>query len=307
MNPRDDERAPDDLDDLKDAGDLTAALDALRARHQDDPSLALLRAADADALPAPLQDRLQSHLAQDQWAQAMVRGASAAADESALDEMGVERLWKRIGVEKMPMPAPAERSAARARVGAYLGFAAVAAALVLAVVWFTHRAAAPAQPAAATVAAPATPAPPPLYHLPLDPAPVKLTALALVLRSANASATFADDAAPAFAAYRAADYNGAAGAFAAIAATYPKSVEVRFYEGVSRLLVGDAAGTQTKLREARTLDTGAFADDITWYLAAADDRAGDRPSARAGLDALCRGTSPYTARACAAASQFSAK
>ena len=305
MNPRDDERAPDDLDDLKDDGDPTTALAALRARRRDDPSLALLRAADADALPAPLQDRLQAHLARDRWAQAMVRGAGAAADESALDEVGVERLWKRLGRETMP--ASAERPAARSRVGAYFGIAAVAATLVLAVVWFTHRAAAPVQPAAATVAAPAASAAPPLYHLPLDPAPVKLTALALVLRSANASATFADDAAPAFAAYRAGDYNGAATAFAAIAQTYPKSVEVRFYEGVSRLLAGDAAGAQPKLREARTLDPGAFADDITWYLAAADDRAGNRPSARAGLDALCRGTSHYAARACAAASQFPAK
>src|SRR5262249_58599722 len=105
-----------------------------------------------------------------------------------------------------------------------------------------------AQPAAATVTPSAVPAAPP-YPLPVDPAPVKLTALALVLRSPNAAATFADDAAPAFNAYRAGDFPGAATAFATIAPKYPKAVEIRFYEGVSRLIAGDASAAQALLRE----------------------------------------------------------
>jgi len=282
------------------------AIDALRARHQGDPSLALLRAADADALPAPLGVELKARLATDRWAQAMVRGADAATDEAALDEVGVERVWQRIRRESSPAAVVAPL--ARRRVVTYFTVAAAAAAVVVATVWSTRRAAVPASSGATAIATPAAAAAPAaLYHLPLDPAPVKLTARALVLRSPNASAAFADDAAPAFDAYRAGTYADAARAFAAIGPRYPRSVEVRFYQGVSELLAGDAAAARTHLADARSLDTGAFADDIAWYLAAADDRAGDRASARTGLDALCRSTSPYAARACAAASQFSAK
>jgi hypothetical protein len=197
------------------------------------------------------------------------------------------------------VPAPAgPRPAVRA---IWWGLAGLAAAVTLLIVTTTVRHPATSGPSvssgpSSSSATPASPA----FVLVLEPAPVKLTANALVLRSAAQQASFVDDAAPAFDAYRGGGYAAAADAFAQLAPRYPRAVELPFYLGVSRLLSGNAAAAASALRTARAIGDPSFADDITWYLAVAGERAGDRAAARVELDALCRGTSAYAARACAA-------
>ena len=81
---------------------LQQDLDAVRARHHGDPPLTLLRAADADALPEPLQADVAGELARHPWHRALLEGAAEA--ETGLDRAGEDRLLARIhaagGVER---------------------------------------------------------------------------------------------------------------------------------------------------------------------------------------------------------------
>jgi hypothetical protein len=143
-----------------------------------------------------------------------------------------------------------------------------------------------------------------VLQLPLEKMDVKLTPRALVLRRNGATGRFLDDLAPALDAYRAGDYQRAVTSFSEQEAQYPTAVEIPFYRGVSRLFLNDVPGALADLRRARTLADDTLAPDITWYLAVADERSGDRAAARTELDTLCRGASAYAARACAAAAKF---
>ncbi|HKW00957.1 MAG TPA: hypothetical protein VJN96_14115, partial [Vicinamibacterales bacterium] len=152
----------------------------------------------------------------------------------------------------------------------------------------------------------AAPAPPaaPSFVLTLERPDVKLTANALVRRSTGRDAKFVDDVAPALNAYRAGDYQTAAERFVRVQPQYPDAVEIPFYLGVTRLFLDDAAGAVTSLDAARRVTDDTFRADVAWYLAVAQERAGNRTAARAELDALCNGQSNYAARACAAATRL---
>jgi hypothetical protein len=158
-------------------------------------------------------------------------------------------------------------------------------------------------PQVATVPSPA-PAP---FHIRLEKPEVRFTAAALVLRGQGGGPRFVDVIAPAIAAYRAGDYATAARDLAPLATRYPKSVEVPFYLGVSRLFLDDAVGARSSLEAAQRVSEEGFADDVEWYLAIANDRAGRRSEARAGLDRLCRSTSPRARPACDAAEQLGSR
>jgi TolA-binding protein len=140
--------------------------------------------------------------------------------------------------------------------------------------------------------------------LTLDKPDVKLTATALVRRSTGRDAKFVDDVAPALNAYRAGDFQTAAAEFVRVQTQYPDAVEIPFYLGVTRLFLDDAAGAVTALEAARRVADETFRADVGWYLAVAEERAGNRAAARTELDALCGGPSSYAARACAAAARF---
>jgi TolA-binding protein len=302
--------------------ELRAELDALGARHRADPASAVLRAAAADALPPELQAPVAAGLAASRWQQTIVRGAIEAGEQAGVDEETAARMLARVRREgdaggDAARGVPADERPARRAIG--WGLVGVAAAIALLVVRIALRSpVTPAPPVSsssspnasnasnasgASGAAPAAP----VFVLALEPAPVKLTANALVMRSATRQASLVDDAAPAFDAYRGGDYATAADAFARLAPRYPAAVELRFYLGVSRLLAGDAAAAAAALRTARAIGDPAFADDIAWYLAVAGERAGDRAAARAELDALCRGTSAHAARACAASAALTSQ
>jgi hypothetical protein len=291
---------PDDWTEDEDrlVAPLQRDLDAVRARHRGDPPLTVLRAADADALPEPLQTEVAGELARHRWHRVLIEGAA----EMGLDRAGEDRLLARIHAEAA--------SSAPARVlrfpRAWRPVLALAAAAVL-VTAVVLRMRAPELPASITTTpaatATSTPSATPSFVLTLDKPDVKLTATALVRRSTGRDAKFVDDVAPALNAYRAGDYQAAAAAFVRVQAQYPDAVEIPFYLGVTRLFLDDPAGAVSSLEAARRVTDDTFSADVSWYLAVAQERAGHRTAARTELDTLCGGQSSYSARACAAASK----
>ena len=292
-------KRPSDWEERED--ELTAAvrdeLNALRERHRDDLPVQILRAADTGALPDVLQETAAAAIEGSEWNHALV--ADVNDGSAVLSQHAEDRLLARI-----------HRDAQRRPAGRPTWFAqfwrpalAVAAAgvLVTTVVWRLEAPAVINHPAPETVApVPAAPA----FHLGLDKPDVKLTAMALVRRSAGRNATFADDVAPAMNAYRAGDYSTAAAEFARVASIYPESVEIPFYLGISRLFLNDPPGAVDALQTARRVTDGTFRADIGWYLAVAQERAGRPDAAQAELTSLCSGTSSYSKRACDAAASF---
>jgi TolA-binding protein len=298
----------DDRFDADDAlePEVRAEIEAFAARHRSDPPLAVLRAADVDALPSPLQEKMSATLESDHLRQQIVAGANDAAEESRLSDPDAAALLARIHREAGAVPSRATATDTR-RLMRFVGPIVAMAAVVLIAVLVRPPASSPVAPAAtpgpASVAAPARPT----FVVPVEPAAVKLTAAALIRRSAGQRGIFTDDAAPAFAAYRAGRYAEAAEAFASLSASYPASPEAAFYLGVSRLLTGDAPGATSALTAARRLNDPAFRDDVAWYLAAADERGGDIGAARQELNGLCQGQSAFAARACDAAAKLPSK
>jgi TolA-binding protein len=186
----------------------------------------------------------------------------------------------------------------------FVPVAAMAAVVLAAIVSIReHRSI--VTPQTATPGIPAAQVPSP--ELDFDKPAVKLTAMALVLRSDGRSSRFIDEVAPALDAYRAGDYARAEADFVELAPRYPGSVEIPFYLGVSRLYLDDAGGAVAALAAARGVTGDTFRADVGWYLAVAESRTGDLASARRDADALCRGTSAYHARACAAASMLAGR
>ena len=75
---------------------LEAELSEIRRRHRDDPSLAMLRAADKDALPQELQARVDRHLRESPWSRALVDGLRETGADDHLDAESEDRLLERI-------------------------------------------------------------------------------------------------------------------------------------------------------------------------------------------------------------------
>ena len=63
-----------DAEDHEALDGLERELAEIRERHQDDPSLDMLRAAAADALPPELTARVAQHLAQSAWSRTLLEG-----------------------------------------------------------------------------------------------------------------------------------------------------------------------------------------------------------------------------------------
>ena len=134
-------------------------------------------------------------------------------------------------------------------------------------------------PAPERTVAVATPPPAPVYLLALDKPDLKVSPAALTYRSAAAENPLLADLKRAFDAFRADDYATADREFAALAPRYPKSVEVFFYQGISRLFLADAPGAIASLTTAGKIADSAFAWDIEWYRAS---RGGTRRQSRGG-------------------------
>lgn len=277
-------------------GGLEPELAALRRKHQDTPSLAMLRAADADALPPELQAEVTRHLQQSAWSRAVVEGLRDTGADDHLDEVSEERLWQRISRD-------AAAASPRSRMPVMMfGGVALAATVLIAVLI-------PRSDQTATVAPVDTPPPAVVTPAPAPPPPqiafaapeIKLSPSALTWRDSTEN-PFVQDLAPAFSAYRAADYARAAEVFDRVTPKYANAIEVRFYGGVSHLLAGHHAPAIDALEAAARLKSATFADDVAWFLAVARQRAGNQDAS--AFAALCRGQGAYAAAACAAATQL---
>lgn len=288
---------------------LEGELDEIRRRHADDPSLGMLFAADADALPPELQERVARHLQDSAWSRALVEGLRETRAGAELDPESEQRLFDRITHD-----ARAASPRRRWKPAVVVGGLALAATLLLAVV--LPRSGPDPRPVADTSATPrdgdqagsgrggSPPSAAPV-SIAFDKPEVKLSPSALTWRGNAPESPFLRDLAPAFDAYRAGEYARASEIFDRLAPVYPDAIEVRFYQGVSRMLAGDHAGAIPPLEAAAALRSATFADDVSWFLAVAQQRVG-RPEAHQRFVELCRGSSSHAAAACAAATQLGA-
>jgi TolA-binding protein len=289
--------------------EVEGQLAAVRERHRHDPPLGQLRAAQADALPTDLQRDVEEHLGVSPWSRALLAGVDR--DDAPLDADASARLLARIQREAAR---PAVDARARWWWPALASVAFGAAAIVAWVVVGGRDGAAPSTspstdvastPAAATPAAPlSTPTPP--FLLAFAAPDVRVSLGALTWRGTAGNNTLLADLKPALDAYRQGDYASADRLFTALAPTYPKAIEVLFYQGVTRLLLDDAKGAIAALDAAEGVGDATFAADVRWYRAVAEQRAGNAADARARLDLLCREGGAAAARACAARNELDA-
>lgn len=156
----------------------------------------------------------------------------------------------------------------------------------------------PVPPAPERTVAVATPPPAQQFILSLDKPDLKVSPAALTYRRSASENPLLADLKPAFDAFRASDYAAADRAFTALESRYPRSVEVFFYRGVSRLMLNDAPGAITSFTTAEKIADSAFAWDIEWYRAVADERAGNVAAARERLTRLCQRPDTRAPRAC---------
>jgi tetratricopeptide (TPR) repeat protein len=185
------------------------------------------------------------------------------------------------------------------------------------------RHAEPAPPVPLTPAAPPAQVPQPVAArqaepAPLPPAPrapvtqqpdalklekpaVKLTLAMLTWRGSDgAQRGIAQDIAPALDLYRADRFAEAAARLEALAQKYKDSVEVFFYLGACRLLLGQFPEASAAFERAAVLADDTFSADVSWYLGLSYQRSGRQPEARARFSALCGTQNVHRDRACAA-------
>lgn len=187
--------------------------------------------------------------------------------------------------------------------------AAGLAAVIITVVWIqwprTVLAPAPltAQPApgSTSVAAPAGPA----YEIPLDKPPITLSTRALTWRgTGGGDDEYLDALKPGLDSFRAGEFERAANRLEPLEVRYPRAIEVFYYGGVAKLFAGNVRGALESLEKAERLADDVFAPEVAWYLAAAEQRAGQIDKARAHLAPLCKAGGSFGARACEAIKQL---
>jgi hypothetical protein len=278
---------------------LEHELALLRARRMADPPLELLRAAREGVLPEPLQQRVAAHVSQSEWSRTLADDLELVAPGPTAEDAA--RMLARVRAGTRGATA-AERPALTWR--ALMMFGSLAAAAILFAVRVDWRAPTPVEVDRATAApgetAPATPP----FVLALAKPDLRVSLTALQWRGSPAGNPLLADLKPAFAAIERDDFAGAARVLEPLASRYPASIEVFFYLGVSRLLLNDSGGARDALAAAGRLKDDAFAADVAWYLAIAEERLGDRAAAGARLDALCRDGGARSAEACGAASKL---
>lgn len=295
-----------DQDERETLVNFAGELEAIRKRHQLDPPRDLLVAASADALPADAQALVSAHLERSAWSRAIVDGLRHAGAEAEFDSATAERMLRRVRqAQRTSWAMPVRRASLMS------GGLALAATVLIAVVVSLGRKPAepiPVEPAPVNTSSRATVPPPatPAFQMPFAKPDVKLSAGALTWRGAPSDQPFLQDLAPAFAAYRQGDYALAQSLFDKLAAKYPAAIEVLFYQGVIRVLRNDFAGALAPLSAASGLKDDTFADDVSWYLAVAEQRSGRVGEARTRLSLLCGAGGSRDADACGAVAQLDA-
>ena len=155
---------------------------------------------------------------------------------------------------------------------------------------------------------PATVAAPPSFTIPIEKAPIRVsTRYALTWRGADEGRLFLEALKQALEPYERGDYAAAITALQLLQAKYRDTTEPAFYLGVSQLMTGNAAAAIESIEHARDLADNEQLEDVTWYLAAAYERAGRRTDARRVAQAVCDAKGARAAAACAASAALESR
>jgi hypothetical protein len=280
---------------------LDDQIDAMRRRHVNDPPLELLRAAHADALPDALQTPVSEHLRESAMSRTLAEGLGEDAPVLSSEEQ--ERLLARIVKEARKESAPASAWGWLRPVLVGSGIVALAS-----FVWMVSRETGERLGPPETHVVVALPPTAPPFLLPFEKPDVRLGMGALTWRGAKPATTddgnqLLSDLKPGLDAYRQNDYATANRELTSLASRYPGTIEILFYQGVSRLFLNDYSGAIAAFDAAEAIGDRTFAADVTWYRAVAEQRSGNVAQARAHLEAICGARGPDAARACTALEQ----
>jgi hypothetical protein len=288
---------------------LEDQIDAMRRRHVSDPRLEMLRAARADALPEDLQASVAEHLEASAMSRTLADGPGEDVPELTTDEQ--ERLLARIMKHARRESAPASGWGWFRPVLVGSGIVALAS-----FVWMVSREPAERLGAPETQVVVALPPAAPPFLLPFDKPDVRVGMGALTWRGSKPTATddgnqLLIDLKPGLDAYRENDYATANRELTALTTRYPDTIEILFYQGVSRLFLNDYPGAIAAFDAAEAIGDRTFAADVTWYRAVAEQRSGNVTQARARLETICGDRSARlqpdqrdAARACTALEQM---
>jgi tetratricopeptide (TPR) repeat protein len=268
-------------------------LEQMQARHASDPPLEALRAGRAGVLPDDEQAAIQARLDRSEWDRALVDGANDVEDLLSVEDRS--RLLGRIRSRR-------SEPELRARGGGWMPAVAAAALVILVggAMLFRRGADSTATPDSPVAVVTPPSSGPPSYVLALDPPLLKVSPRSLTYRGTGGGTDVLTDLKPAFDALRARDYAKAGRDLVPLAARYPESVEVTYYQGIAHLFMNDPAAALESLARAERVADESFAADIAWYQAVASERLGRRDAARAHLDQLCSRKGPRSAEACVA-------
>jgi hypothetical protein len=287
-----------DVDESDLGAELRQAITSLRARRASGPDVDVLLAAHAGILPPALQQAVSEYADGSPTSQMLVSGFDDVNVE--ISDQDRDRLWLRV-------QRTAQRGADRPRYSRawkwWVPATAAIAASIVVFVWIGRRASGPlisSAPRSERTVATAQPAAPRLALLPLDHPAVRVGTSALAWRGTDARNAFVADLKSPLDAYKRGDFAAAAGQLSVLQGRYPRAPEVFFYQGISRLQLNDTAGAIAALLAAERIADPGFADDVAWYLAVAEQRAGSIDGAVTRLAALCGGAGPRAAAACAA-------
>jgi hypothetical protein len=277
---------------------LDGDLEEVRARHQGDPPIEMLRAARADVLPDELLTSTVKSTSESEWGRALVEGLDTV--DRPLGNDDEDRLLLRI---RRAIAAGTRASSA----WRWLRWATVAAVATLVIVVAVSRREVNVPtpdvgPGLQTPPSVQTPPSTPRFVLPLDKPEVKLSAAVLTFRGPTDD-EFIDQLTKALDAFRADNYAEADRQLQALEKAHPV-FDVYFYQGLSRLLSDDAAAALPPLRKAASLADRVFAPDVAWYTAVAEERTGQLTAARDRLADLCRTENPHRQQACEGQTQL---
>lgn len=282
---------------------LDDQIEVMRQRHRTSPPIEVLRAAHADALPPDLQAAVSEHLSANAMSRLLADGLGE--DEPALSADDRDRLFGRIMKEARTSEPTGAWGWLRP---VLLGSGLVAVASLVWLVSSETEIAERMSPPERTVVVATPPAVPP-FLLPFDKPDVRLSMGALTWRGSSATGAGSGnqllaDLKPGLDAYRQGDYATADRELTALAARYPGTIEIPFYQGISRLFLNDLPGAIAALDAAEAVGDRTFAADVSWYRAVAEQRSGNLANARARLEAICGARGDDGTRACSAIEQL---
>lgn len=285
--------------------DLAGPVRAMRARRAQCPSPQIIRAAGSGVLPEETNASVLKHL------ESCALCRTLARDVDSLD---------------LPRPAPEEAKRIEAEVFGNRGkarkkislvgwswlwrpapVAALAAVALLAAGWlYVSRSPAPSQPTQVAVSPP-PPEPSTVFRLEKPAARLPMAAV-LVWRGEGRSTQerFLRELKLALEPYLTDNFSEAAERLEKLTQKYPRAAEPYFYLGVSQLFVKQNVQAIQSLERAKQLARGSMAQDVSWYLSLAYQRAGETAKARGELQKLCQGKGDLAARACTGLQEMSA-